>query len=429
MFKADKQANQGQTEPSIPKTKFSLSPPLAIFVLYYITRVVSILLSSNNTSLYPNSERVMGDITLYASWTDIILNGQIPTEDLWQYPPLAAIVPLFAYGEAYAPLYVGITMLVDLVAMFFLIIAASSEKRWLGAWVWAAAPLIAGPLWLTRYDMFVTVAAMLALLYLVRRPILAAILISIGFCAKLWPALILLALPKDRKKIWLWFTGTTLAILSTLYLIFGSSIGNFIPNMLNRGVHLESWVGAIFHLSGKAITPGEETPPFRFGAYEIYDVTSTPYATILVLCGIVWIGILAWRWNTQPLEKRVEPAVLVLAFILAFIVTNKVFSPQYIIWVIGLLAVATIVSKDKRIGYITLLIAVAGILGQLIYPIYYVELLQGQTLYIWLLLAKLLLFSVSAILATLLVWQGNKPAEIESNETNPELPHQDSNLD
>jgi hypothetical protein len=81
-------------------------------------------------------------------------------------------------------------------------------------------------------------------------------------------------------------------------------------------------------------------------------------------------------------------------------VTSRVLSPQYMVWLFGLLAVCAFTSM-VNLRKIFTLIAISAFAGQLIYPIFYFPYMEGN---IFAVLIQIIRVG-SLIWATYLVWQ------------------------
>src|SRR5262245_47919386 len=181
---------------------------------------------------------------------------------------------------------------------------------------------------------------------------------------------------------------------------------------MERGIQIEStYAGVIMagHGFGQPMSVEES-----HAAYNL----DTPYTNLVTsLHGLLFLavaGAIAWRFLARrrwlPLGAR-DLAVLLLGtvFLLAFIVTNKVFSPQYLLWVGPPLALAY--GFRPRLAPAVLAFLVISALTQAIFPRLYKQLRELQPSLIFLLnLRNVMLIALLAGLGWTLTRQlGEEP--------------------
>jgi len=345
--------------------------------LGWATSRVWALLSGFGLIFYPGSEFLFSDVRLYDWWAGNIADSHFPINDpMWQYPPLAAVV--FLAGYLIAGNTVGFVYLATIadLAIFSLLMRRGREQRNSNpALIWMIAPLVMGPIILGRFDVFVTLAAVVALLYVgqTRR---FGIALAIGALLKVWPLLLLLAAPKGTAlKAIAWFTAT-FAAGSLLLSVWWNDSFSFIGGQSSRGLQIES-VGALPYQIWNA-GPGTVTSAFQYGAIEVVATGTQFISLVITLIGVVLLGALFY-WRIFGKLNQANPADIALLAILISIVTSRVLSPQYMVWVFGLLAVSAL-HPQAHFRKILILIFVSAGLGQIIYPWMYISLQQGGVL-------------------------------------------------
>ncbi len=117
----------------------------------------------------------------------------------------------------------------------------------------------------------------------------------------------------------------------------------------------------------------------------------TPLLVVVVGCVAALGAFKAWRGASFA---RLFPA-LALALVLAFIVVNKVGSPQFLTWLIAPLAFGLVI--DRRWWPLAAAGLAAAGLTQLLYPVLYGMLLNADSL------AAAILTARNALLAVMLV--------------------------
>jgi len=101
---------------------------------------------------------------------------------------------------------------------------------------------------------------------------------------------------------------------------------------------------------------------YSFGSSNLASTWSAPLAhaapAVFFTCAALLLHA-AYRWRVRDI------ALLSSALLTLFILTNKVFSPQYLIWIAPLVLVHVARTGDKAVLYVLLL---AALLSQVIYP-------------------------------------------------------------
>jgi hypothetical protein len=227
-------------------------------------------------------------------------------------------------------------------------------------------PLVQGATVLNRYDLWPALLTAAALMFYVldrERP--GSVFLALSFAAKVYSlALIPVA------AIWLWRRGgpdrlrrATVAYVATCVVVFVPFVVRALHGLaysyytqLRRGLQIESTGASLLLLAHK------------LGIYDYRWVVglSTDLAgrlpdlvgaltTVVEAAAILWAAWLYWRsTSTEPEGFTTATAATVAAFV-AF---GKVLSPQYVIWVVAIVPLATRV-LSIRLGL--LLLAVMGL--------------------------------------------------------------------
>ena len=357
-----------------------------------------VLLSGFSILLYPGSEYLFSDVRLYDWWAGNIAAGSFPINDpMWQYPPLAALV--FVAGYLIAPNAVGfvfLALLADLAIMTLLLIRARELANYLPVAIWLATPLVMGPILLGRFDVFPTLAAVFALLYASSARKFGSVL-AIGALLKVWPILLLLATPKEMlTRVLLWFA-LTFGVGSLLLGSWWDESFSFISGQRSRGLQIESIAALPYQLWNAG--PATVASAFQFGAIEVVAPGTTLISLVATLVGIALLGQLSY-WRLFNKLSEVQPADIALLALLLAIVTSRVLSPQYLVWIFGVLAVCAF-NPQPNFRRIFILISISSGLGQFIYPGWYVNFQLGGTLAV----AAHTIRVITLVWATVLVWR------------------------
>lgn len=278
-----------------------------------------------------------------------------PAVRYMEYPVLTG---LYQYvSMALAKTYTALTKLVPVpivaeVVMFFNIAAFGLALAWMatvwatarlaGRRVWDAALVAASPLLIfqifTNFDALATACAAGAMLaWARRRPVLAGALIGVGVALKLYPLLlivpmVILALRTGRMRevgrTAVAAVVTWLVVNLPILVLFPRGWSEFFRLNTRRGDDMDSLYNVVKSFTGWPgfdAHPGFWEPPATLNA-----VTAVLFAACL--CGIGYIGLTA----------RQRPRLAQLAFLVvaAFLLTNKVWSPQYSLWLVPLAVLA-----------------------------------------------------------------------------------------
>jgi len=253
-------------------------------------------------------------------------------------------------------------------------------------WVWLAAVPAMGATALARFDLIPGVLVALALLFLAARPRLAAVCAAVATATKYWPAIVLPALlgpARSRRAVAVTtvLSGGAIAVASALW---GGWHRLLTPlsYLQDRGLQVES-VTATPAMLRFALHPGSyrvvyapshafEVEGPKVGA--LLRITTLETVALALLLLVLWM--LIWRRLAKP-GADLDPLVwVVLASVAGFIVTGKVLSPQYLLWLLppaaaGLLLLRDAASRRRLFAWSGALVAVT-LATQYIFPLHYV---------------------------------------------------------
>jgi hypothetical protein len=374
--------------------------------------------------LPPRLAEASKDIAIYRRAGEAILAGEVPYRDFFiEYPPgsLPAFVPpaLFSGSrEAYASLFASEMALVLVAALVLTAYAARSLGRpWLlPAGVFTAAALFLYPVAVTRYDAVValTIAATVALSSspaFGRRGaagaatfIAAWASLAFGVTAKFVPALATLPLAllgsQDggrtfgrvvRSAAWGFavFFGVVAAFFLPAFLLAGGGFARSLAYHTDRGLQLESLGASVLMKLGYL-----EEVVLEYGAWDVLGqgVAFLSSASLLVTAVLLIVtGAVAYH---EYREGRFGPEQFprfAAAFVLAFLLGSKVLSPQYVIWLLPLVPLSA--GGVWGLGVSAVFLGVCWMTTQ-IFPYHYLEVVQGRSPGIDILLGRNLLLLV-----------------------------------
>jgi len=297
-----------------------------------------------------------------------LLAGLMPYRDFtFEYPPLALlpmVLPQFLAGgegsmEAYRWLFLLQNTLISCgiaAALAWLALRGwtpGSPSRVLAAYallVVAVAPLVA---W--RYDILVGLFVVLAVLATVRdRPTLAGLALGLGALAKVYPAFLLpvfLVRHLARReglaavRMLTGFLVPVALVMLPLIMVGGRAALYFVDWQQARGVEIESVVSGVVLLAHLAFG-ANATANHAFNSWQISsplaDVLASPLPILtLVSLALVFAAAFAGfraEHGAAPTAQGDLLSACLMAVLLVVILTNKVLSPQYLVWLIPLAA-------------------------------------------------------------------------------------------
>ncbi|ATA27188.1 multimodular transpeptidase-transglycosylase [Mycobacterium lepraemurium] len=317
---------------------------------------------SDTVPLYGAELLSQGKVPYKSSWIEtdstgaqqIRYDGQ-PAVRYMEYPVLTG---MYQYvSMALAKTYTALSKLAPLpvvaeVVMFFNIAAFGLALAWL-ATVWASAGLAGRRIWdaalvagspllifqiFTNFDALATAFAMAGLLaWARRRPVLAGVLIGLGAAAKLYPLLflgpmLLLGIRTGRLGAWARIAvaavATWLLVNLPLLVFFPRGWSEFFRLNTRRAEDMDSLYNVV-----KSFTGWRGFDP-KLGFWQSPAVLNTVVAVLFVTC----CAAIAFIALTAP--RRPRAAQLVFLVVAAFLLTNKVWSPQFSLWLVPLAVLA-----------------------------------------------------------------------------------------
>jgi hypothetical protein len=208
-----------------------------------------------------------------------------------------------------------------------------------------------------------------------------------------WPALFLvgaLALVKARRGV---VSGAVAATAVTVAAALGFGLGSLLTDFLSyqkdRGLQVEA-IAALPLLWADQLGMAAYDLKFQFGAQQVKGHGTDAIGELLSVLMLVSMASLTayCLLHRRRLLQRPETAMFA-AFValLVLVVTNKVFSPQYMLWILVPLAA---LAKEKSLVTTRLLgvLLAATALTHILFPFLYADLLAGQLLPLLVLTAR-----------------------------------------
>lgn len=310
----------------------------------------------------------------------------------WVYPILA-LIPMALAGLAgpgpFFFLWVLMTTVLNGWALVKLTERGRNQDAIPAGWWWLIFTLLMGWLGFARVDGLTAPIVLVALAYGVGRPFIASVLLSAATWVKVWPAAVMLALfavVKNRLLVVLAGVATS-AVVVALAAAVGSvsKLLNFLTQQGDRGMQLEAtfttpwlWL-SVLNAGDSRMYMNTDINSMQVDGPGT-AVMSVLMQPLLILAALLVAGLTFWALHNGKLNGNgksdggVDRTELLLAGALslatAFVVFNKVGSPQFMVWLAPAVAVGLAHSWREWRVPAAMLIAIA-VATYFIYPLFY----------------------------------------------------------
>ena len=296
----------------------------------------------------------------------------------FEYPPLA-LLPIGGarwLGGDYETTF-GVLMAVCALATLLLVAALAGARA---AWLFALAPLAAGAVLRTHFDLLaaaVLVASLLA--FERRRPLAGFGLLGVGVMVKGFPVVVV-----PVAFAWCWARGERRAALYGAALFAAVCLAVSAPFAgdgyvdayrfhVDRPVQIESTPAVVLYALGGSHVTGTTTTADEFHSNGLRGGSAGAVQAVFGVLALAALALLAWLATRDPDPRRLT--LCAIGAVLAFVAFGKVLSPQYVAW-LAPLAAALLAWRRWVAGG---LLAAAVVLTQLEFPRRYAALVEGHT--------------------------------------------------
>jgi len=303
-----------------------------------------------------------------------IVHGKLPYRDFsFEYPPLAlplmlapghaaaAASHLGAYERWYAFEMFLITLVtVVAVALTAALLWRSTGKTWGAVVAFALMVAAAGALVENRYDIAVALTVAVVVPLCARRALLAAgVVTGLAFALKLTPVVLLplvVIIAADRRqasRAVLAAAGVAFAAYLPFLVLTPHGVLDSFTYHLRRPLQLESLPAT--PLLVRQLIAGGMSVHFGYGSENLFGPGAKVLATLgglLTVAAVLAVCALLWGCRATLRERPEKIPLAVLALLLASITFGKVFSPQYVLWLLP--AAALVMIDDLVLGLLTL---------------------------------------------------------------------------
>ena len=357
----------------------------------------------------------LGDTAIYRDWMISGFSSENPAGGpSASVYPILAVLPMALAGlvgtEFYFSGWVLMVSVLNGLALAKLTRWGRDQGSIRASWWWLSFVSVLGFVGFSRVDGVTAPVVLIALVFGVSAPFAAALLLSIGTWIKVWPAAVLLSLfAVSRNRVRLVAAG--LAVTATAVGL--AALMGWLPKLLNfltlqgdRGMQLEAtfstpWVWlSVLGVEGSRtyLNVGIGSMQVDGPGTEVMAVLMQP---LLVLAAMTVAGLIFWALHNGKQRGGADRTELLLVGSLtlatAFVVFNKVGSPQFVLWLGPAVAVGLAHSwKEWRVpAALVMIIAVATFF---VFPVLFNPLSNNDPL------AVLVLTVRNLLLVVLLLW-------------------------
>jgi hypothetical protein len=317
------------------------------------------------------------DTPIYQRYGESMTRGEVPYRDFaLEYPPAALpifVLPALGEGDfdAYRRRFEWLMAASGVACVVLVALIASS---WWAPLFVAVTPLLLGSVMLSRFDLWPAALALGALaLLLAGRFRLGLAVLGVATAAKLYPAVLL---PIAIAYVWRLrgrrealvgagaFAAVAAAIVAPFAVLAPEGVWESVWRQAERPLQLES-LGAGLLLLSHHLFGLDLTMDSSHGSQNVAGDGATALGVVSTLLQAAAL-VAIWVWHARGPATRERLLTAAAAAAAAFVAFGKVFSPQFLIWLIPLVPLAGAAA--------TALLALALVLTQLWFPYRYWEL-------------------------------------------------------
>lgn len=357
------------------------------------------------------------DVNLYGFWADQVAQGHgvLGVSVPWVYPFVALgpilLAKLIGASAGMLTGWLILICIINLIGVSAIVDWGQEGKvAYRSAAYYLAFIAVLGPVAIGRIDSAATFLAMLGLVQVYRDRLKAGIaLFTLGAWVKIWPvaaAITMISSAKSKIRLSLTAIGSAVAVLGLGFMLGGNeSLWSFISTQGARGLQVESVTATFWVWAAKLGAPGAG---IYFDNQLVTNQVSGAFAPeasallSLIMAGAVAItAYLSFRAYRSGANFKHLFAASLLTATLDLIVFNKVGSPQFELW-LSVPLMAGILLGVPRWHFALIGGLAIGLLTNLLYPVFYMDLMGLGNLGVWILTIR------NAALVVLLVWANMK---------------------
>ena len=339
----------------------------------------------------PWSNERVNDLFVYRTFAVPVLDGGVPYRDVaFEYPPLAAptiaLPGLFGTGEeafrwAFALWTLAAAAVVVLLCGALARATGGDPRRAMLAA--ALMPLLLGAMVRTHFDLFPVAVLLAGLLLLVRdHPRAGLAVLGLGAMTKAFPllavplALAWLVARGRRREAW----QGALACAAVIVVVAGAAVvvspegaADAVRYHLDRPVQVES-SPALVLLGLDAAGAGEARSVSSYRSDGLLHPASDAVTSVFAAAFVALVALLCVLVGLRRTTRDLLIACLTAC--VAFAAFGKVLSPQFLIWLVPLGALAF----AWRLHALAGAVAIAAVLTQIEFPGHYFDVVEREPL-------------------------------------------------
>ena len=291
-------------------------------------------------------------ISLYFQYANQVFSHKIPYYDfMFEYPPFSLLFMLLprVLGSCYSEYGLIFLLMIAIAGLLGLFITADIVKNRKGRFFAPISYILlfiaVGPLTFFRYDLLPAIMTLLAIwLWINRHKKSAWFVIGLAVATKIYPLVIMPFFLVDdfknvKQKIYDFsFFLLAIAISILPFIAHLNDLKKFIAYHSARGIQIESlWANFLMieHLIDRSVLRViSEAGTFGVSPFPKIFI---PLSLIIFFVGFLLIFL-------SYLKKKKKIILHSFLAVLLFILANKVFSPQYMIWLVVLFQNVVILS-------------------------------------------------------------------------------------
>jgi uncharacterized membrane protein len=320
------------------------------------------------------------------------------------------------------------------VALAMAVPAVPDRRLYAAVSITALTPLALGPLALHRYDLYAAAFAIGAVAALVRgRQRLGFVALGLGTAAKIFPVVLVplaylhvarrAGAREARRGLVAFLLALAVVVLPFVALAPGG-VRFSVERQTGRALQIET-LGSSVLLVAHAVGGYAAHPKFGSGSWNLDGSLPDAFAAFQTALQLLAWLLVIWAF-ARGSRGREQLLVGSAAAVAVWVLFGKVLSPQYLLWLVPLVALV-VGRRPAKLAFPVGLVAALG-LTQAVYPGRYDELIRLDTLPIALLAARNALLVVLAAALVARLYREGVPQEVRG-EREREEPHERIVLD
>ena len=337
------------------------------------------------------------DVHVYQGYAEKLLHGALPYRDVFvEYPPgaFAVFLPPTAFGAGHynaafkALMALCGALTIVLVALVLAELGASRRRIGVAVALLALAPVALGPISLNTYDAWPALLTVLALWLLLRQhDLLAFAVLGLAISAKVYP---LVLVPLAAWLVWRHAGARRTAIALGVLVVVAAAVVAPFAAYAPHGVFESFGASLLLVLDRLGLYDAEVVRTTGVAGRNLAGGAADAVAAGLLVLEAVAVATV-WALYARARDARQLLPAAFAAAVAGFLAFTKVFSPQYLVWLLPLVVAAG--------GPVAVALAAAAVVLAQVWFFHYGALFRLEWP-VWLLLARdLVMVALYGVLA------------------------------